>query len=214
MNDMEDLFKISIFRNLPEESMRRFLDSVSLGIRNYPSEEYVAMQDMRCLSLYILCNGRVRSYMTGSDGKQIIVEELEAPDILAPAFVYATDNRFPVSIFTLTECRILIVNRDEFAEFMHREQTVMLNFLQLISDRSIFLSRKLNTFALQDLKGRLSVWLYEHEEIGNQRELADRLGVARPSLARVLAELAKEGAVVFKQRKVVIADKNILKRYL
>lgn len=142
--------------------------------------------------------------MTGSDGKQIIVEELDAPDVLAPAFVFATDNRFPVSIVTLAECRIRVVNREEMARFMHQEPVVMMNFLRLISDRSIFLSRKVNAFALQDLKGRLSVWLYENGEIRNQQQLADRLGVARPSLVRVLTELAKEGAVEFKQRKVVV----------
>ena len=89
----------------------------------------------------------------------------------------------------------------------------MMNFLRLISDRSIFLSRKVNAFALQDLKGRLSVWLYENGEIRNQQQLADRLGVARPSLVRVLTELAKDGAVEFKQRKVVVTDREILRRY-
>lgn len=213
MENIEDLLKISVFRDLPEENLSRFWTSVSLGVKHYSAGEFVAMQDARCTGLYLLCSGRVRSYMTGSDGKQIIVEELDAPDVLAPAFVFATDNRFPVSIVTLTECRIVIVNREEMARFMHQEPVVMMNFLRLISDRSIFLSRKVNAFALQDLKGRLSAWLYENGEIRNQQQLADRLGVARPSLARVLAELAKDGAVEFRQRKVVVADREMLRRY-
>ena len=213
MENIEDLLEISVFRGLAEENLRRFSGSVSLGVKHYSAGEFVAMQDSRCRGLYLLCSGRVRSYMTGSDGKQIIVEELDAPDVLAPAFVFATDNRFPVSIVTLAECRIRVVNREEMARFMHQEPVVMMNFLRLISDRSIFLSRKVNAFALQDLKGRLSVWLYENGEIRNQQQLADRLGVARPSLVRGLTELAKDGAVEFKQRKVVVTDREILRRY-
>ena len=67
------------------------------------------------------------------------------------------------------------------------------NFLTDISDRSVFLSRKVSEFALLDLKKRIMKYLDTHGAIHNQREVAQRLGVTRPSLARALAELAKEG---------------------
>lgn len=58
---------------------------------------------------------------------------------------------------------MLVLNRTDFVDLMHREKIVMQNFLRIISDRSIFLSRKLNAFALQDLKTRLLAYLREHE---------------------------------------------------
>ena len=68
----------------------------------------------------------------------------------------------------------------------------MQNFLRIISDRSIFLSKKVNSFALQNLKERLLNYLHIHGDIKNQQEVANILGVARPSLARALSELANE----------------------
>ena len=92
--------------------------------------------------------------MVNEEGKQVTIEEIEAPRLLAPAFIFATDNRFPVNITTLTNCEVLVLNRTDFVDLMHREKIVMQNFLKSLLDGSIFLSRKLNAFALQDLKTR------------------------------------------------------------
>lgn len=85
----------------------------------------------------------------------------------------------------------------------------MKNFIRLLSDKSIFLSKKINTFALQTLKERLVSYLKNNvEERITQQELANRLGVTRPSLSRVLSELINEGTLSVENRKIFINDKN------
>ena len=69
------------------------------------------------------------------------------------------------------------------------------NFLRDISDRGVFLSRKVNEFALQNLKTRILAYLEKNPDIHNQREVAQRLGVTRPSLARALSELIAENKI-------------------
>ena len=56
-------------------------------------------------------------------------------------------------------CEVLVMDRTRFEEFMHAQPAVMRNFIATISDRSLFLSRKLNEFALQSLKSRLLNYL-------------------------------------------------------
>lgn len=94
------------------------------------------------------------------------------------------------------------------------EPVVLENFLRILSDRSHILSRKPGSLVLLKLKNRIAAYLLEHQEIRNQQEVADYLGVARPSLARVLAELAQEGSVLFENRRVTIADQAKLEKYL
>ena len=80
----------------------------------------------------------------------------------------------------------------------------MRNFLQLVSDRTLFLSKKLNAFALQSLKSRILNYLRMHGTILNQQEVAQILGVARPSLARALSELASEGCIRMEEKEMRI----------
>ena len=46
-----------------------------------------------------------------------------------------------------------------------------------------------------NLKTRLLKYLETHSAIHNQQEVAQKLGVTRPSLARALSELVNEGKI-------------------
>ena len=197
------------FRGLSERFLENFIGRTPNALREFGIGDFIALQGTVCQSLYLLYSGRVRTNMVNEEGKQVTIEEIEAPRLLAPAFIFATDNRFPVNITTLTNCEVLVLNRTDFVDLMHREKIVMQNFLRIISDRSIFLSRKLNAFALQDLKTRLLAYLREHENPRSRQEIADILGVARPSLARVLSELADEGYLRIEKRKITVVRHKI-----
>ena len=83
---------------------------------------------------------------------------------------------------------------------------IMKNFIEMISDRSLFLSKKLNEFALQSLKSRLLNYLKINGRIDNQQEVAFILGVARPSLARALSELIAEKKVSMNGKEAIITE--------
>ena len=207
--DYKKLAEAPVFRGLPERFLENFIGRTPNALREFGIGDFIALHGTVCQSLYLLYSGRVRTNMVNEEGKQVTIEEIEAPRLLAPAFIFATDNRFPVNITTLTNCEVLVLNRTDFVDLMHREKIVMQNFLRIISDRSIFLSRKLNAFALQDLKTRLLAYLREHENPRSRQEIADILGVARPSLARVLSELADEGYLRIEKRKITVVQHKI-----
>lgn len=71
----------------------------------------------------------------------------------------------------------------------------MMNFIAIISDRCQRLSRRVNDFALQSLKVRVVEYLKIHRRIENVGWLSRILGVARPSLSRILSELKAEGII-------------------
>lgn len=212
--DVKRLMTTPVFLHLNEEKLQAFIDSSSHSLRRYPSHDFIALQGDPCRALYLLYEGKVRATMSGPDGKQVTMEDLQAPVLLAPAFIFATNNRFPVNVETLTPCEVLVINKENFVELMRCEPIVMSNFLRIISDRSYILTRKISSFALHGLKSRVATFLCERGAISNQQEVAERLGVARPSLSRVLAELADEGCIAFEKRKVVITNRAQLEKYL
>lgn len=202
-----------VFLHLSEEKLQAFIDSTTHTLRHYAVHDFVAMQGAPCRSLHLLYGGEVRTTMSGPDGKQVTMEDLKAPVLLAPAFVFSTVARFPVNVVAMTPCELLLINKENFVELMRREPIVMQNFMRIISDRCYTLSQKTNSFALHGLKSRVAGYLCNRGEINNQQEVAERLGVARPSLSRVLAELAEEGCIAFEKRKVVITDRTRLEQY-
>ena len=148
---LTELLKISLFKGMNEIDVVEFLYGASNNLKRYNVGDSVVRQGDLCRGVYILVSGRVRCSMSGDNGKEITVDEMTAPCILASAFIFATENRFPVNVEALVPCELYVIDKARFLEFMHKHPVMLENFLRDISDRGVFLSKKVNEFALQNL---------------------------------------------------------------
>jgi len=80
----------------------------------------------------------------------------------------------------------------------------MTNFIKILSDRCYRLSERIREENLQSLKERVIEYLHKHGKIDNVQWVARILGVARPSLSRVLSELRNEGTVINQSNKIIL----------
>lgn len=193
----------SLFNEIDKDEILRLLNEGG-KITKYPSKDFVIFEGDICNKLLILCDGKLKGTMTNSEGKQIIIEEFEGIEILAPAFLFATNNRIPVTIETLSECEIISIPKNKFSLMMNQNETLMSNFLNDLSNKCVLLTEKVRDFALKNLKERLIYYLKNHKNHPNQKELADRFAVARPSLNRVLRELKDENIIEVINGKIQI----------
>ena len=174
--ELTGLLQMAPFRGMKEEELVAFLFGLPNSLKHFEPGDIIARQGDLCKGLYILASGSVRAGMINDEGKELTVEEIGAPNLLASAFIFATENRFPVNVEAIGPCEVFVIGKERFLEF-------------------VFLSRKLNEFALLNLKTRLLKYLETHSVIHNQQEVAQKLGVTRPSLARALSELVNEGKI-------------------
>lgn len=190
------LRQLSLFAGAADDALQELIDKAPSHTRTYEVGDIIALQGQRVKSLLVIISGAVKAQMTSSEGKRLTIDNITAPDLLASAFVYSTDNRFPVTIEAVENCTIWHLDKEFFLGYMSRHTSVMKGFLGIISDRCSFLSQKVNALSLQSLRERLIGYLHLHHTVGKQEELALLLGVTRPALARLLAELVEEGVLV------------------
>lgn len=195
MNKMEKLSRLPVFKEMSDLQLEDLLFSQhgNGNVKTYKRGDMVKMQGDECRGLYVLTEGTVRCTMGGIEGKTVTVELIQAPGLLAPAFIFASDNHFPVDVWAETDCQVILVGRNHLLRFMSAHPTFMQNMVQLISNRCAFLSKRLNDFAVNSLKQRIMKYMKENGGIENQSEAARHLGVARPSLSRALAEMERDG---------------------
>ena len=203
--EITDILKLSIFKGITEQDLVNILAQSNVKMRRYSKGDFIAFQGDTCKSLYLLHKGYVHATMENEEGKQLTVDKIEAPEVLAPAFLFATENRFPVNIEVIKDAKVLFIERQHVLSFLQQSPLILHNFLELISNRGAFLSHKLNEFALQGLKERILGYLQKNRVIDNQQQVSMRMGVARPSLARALAELLQEGKIKKEGKNVVLA---------
>lgn len=200
-----------IFRGLSSETIEKLFASYHYQLKSYHPKDIVVQQGEACNYLMIILKGCVQGQMIDYSGKLIVIEDMQAPKAIATAFLFCDKNEMPVTVVATEESQIVFIRREIFTEILQANSTVLHNYLKVISNRSKFLSDKINFLTFRSLKSKIADLLYKrstetqstHIQLNEtQQELADLFGVARPSLARTLKEMEDDGLISYKGKKI------------
>ncbi|MGL5317959.1 MAG: Crp/Fnr family transcriptional regulator [Bacteroidales bacterium] len=219
---IELLLKSPIFIGLDAKSIGDLLETTNYKIHTYQKNELVVGRGTLCNHFYIVVKGSVRADIVDDSGKVIKIDTISVGNYLAPAFLFAERNRFPVDVTALEKTEVLAIGKESFVKILQLNTTVLTNFLRIISNRSQFLSQKLMFHMFRTIKSKLAAYILEHSGNGQQKEivlkqtqqeLAEFFGVSRPALARGLAELADDGAIEARNKTIHILNIQKLRNY-
>ena len=144
-----------LFKGGNKETIEKIIHDFPSRYVHYKKGDIIAMQGNACRSLYILCKGSVYAKMISEEGKEFTLDTLSAPDVLASSFIFSSEGIFPITILANSNCSLWIVNRESILKIIEADSLVLRNYLTVISDHSMFLSKRLNEFALQTLSSRI-----------------------------------------------------------
>jgi CRP-like cAMP-binding protein len=217
-----ELDSCPICHNLNIDDEESFLDDLKCSFRYYEKNDLIVQQGQVCDALYVLTSGNVRSEMIAENGSSTIVETIEAPRPLAPAFLFSDNNHFPVNVTALDSVEIIVIPKSEIMRMMMTNPDFMQNYLAHNANRTQFLTSRLQLLSIKTIKGKLAHYLLEQARntdlpftlSKNQSELAELFSVARPSLARSLSEMVQDGLIHINKREYRILNLEKMKDLL
>lgn len=220
--DRIDLKNCPICSGIPAHLQDAFIDQLDYRVLSVDKGEMIARQGDVVKALYLLVKGSVKTEMTNESGQIIGIENIKAPRPLAPAFLFAESNRFPVDVTALEPSVIILIPKEEVMKQLAINPHFMQGYLKFNANRTQFLSEKLKLMTIKTIRGKLAYYLLQHTASGessfeldrNQTELAELFAVARPSLARTIAELEEEGIIRHEKKTVYILNRNALQQLI
>lgn len=212
--DLSLLTGCPLFKGLNTEDINSIITRFPFRVKKFNSGTLIAQSGDTVTVLMIVVKGVVKGEMVDYSGKLIKIEDIPAPGALAPAFIFGNKNRFPVNIITVSDTEILVIEKGEFLRLLMLNDRVLLNFLDMISNRSQFLSEKIRFLNFKTIKSKLAQYILTLS--GGQKapvrldktqnDLADYFGVARPSVARALGDLEEDGLIKAEGKIIKILD--------
>ena len=150
--------------------------------------------------------------------KTIKIEDIYAPQPIAIAFIFGKNNTFPVNVEAVKDTELLIIHKSEFLKLLQSNVKILNNFLNAISNRGQFLSKKIKFLSFTTIKSKFAQYILElaREDLyiveieQTQQQLAELFGVTRPSFARTVIEMQKEGLIKIEKKQVEILNRNVL----
>jgi len=207
-----------LFKGLNELDIENLLNKINYQIKKYEPKDIIAFSGEECNYLMIVLKGYVKGEMFDYSGKVIKIEDIHAPKPLAIAFIFGKNNKFPVTVEAVMDTKLLVIHKSEFLKLLRSNVRILNNFLNAISNRSQFLSNKIKFLSFTTIKSKFAKYVLELakddyyivELKQTQQQLAELFGVTRPSFARIIGEMQKEGLIKIEKKQVEILNRNAL----
>jgi len=163
-------------------------------------------------TLYFLISGRVKIFIVGDDGKEVVFSEKGPGSYVGELGLLAEGTR-SASVQTQEDSEFLVLTKDSFNRIISNHQEIALPLLRDLALRVCGLSDDVSAFALLDVYGRI-VKLFESsavEENGlkitgrlTHQDIADRVGASREMVSKILKDLRVGGYISVENKRILL----------
>lgn len=198
-----------------KENLNTVFTDENVELRIFSSGEVIYSPECIKKQIGILIEGRALVEPPRSNEK-VLLRMLSPSDIFGVANLYCDDQPFVSVIVAKSCCRVLFIDADAFRELIERDTNAMRAYLRFMSNRIVFLNKKISTLTAGSTEKKLAVFLSENQSGGkfsphiSMLAIAETLNVGRASLYRALDALELQGLIRRIGKTIIIPDKNAL----
>ena len=213
------LQKCPLFEGLTADEIERLMALTEYRLVHFDKNDVYTLAGTPCRYADIIVEGQMTARMVGPSGKFVQMAARSIGTLLAPAFIFAKDNKMPVSIETNRPTTVLRMTPEALRRLMKSDDRIELNFIRQLSTTSAFLARKVRMLTLHTVREKVALFLLEESRRTgadtftlkkSRQEIADSFAIQKFSLQRVLNEFAASGIILLDGKTITILDREKL----
>ena len=208
-----------LFRDLPLTSVENIATLATK--RSYPKNTLVFSQGDEDDALYGVVSGRVRISASAPDGREAILNIMDAGDTFGE-IALLDDQPRTASATTMDASDLIIIQRGQFLRMLEENATPAVHLLRLIAGRLRFTSELVEDSAFLSVPERLAKRLLSLSHLHgektahgteikiSQEDLGQFLGATRQVVNQHLQEWRKAGWIELGRGRIVLIDAEAL----
>jgi CRP/FNR family cyclic AMP-dependent transcriptional regulator len=199
--DLETLRSIPLFAHVLDTD----LDEIASHLieRRYPRNTTIVEEGLAGDYMYVIREGRVKVTKLSEDGREKILEFLEAGDFVGEMALLERAPR-SASVKTLAPVRLLALSRTDFLATLRRNPDLALAVIEVLCGRLRTQNDQASALSFQRVKDRTKGLLVRlaKEPVGDgsrrgtpqltHQQIADMIGTSRETVTRVVKELKQD----------------------
>lgn len=215
---IEVLKNTCFFKGISEKEIEDILKSELYLIREYKKNDVIANQGEKCNSLSVILEGKAVIQTIYENGKVLTLSNFNVSDVFAEALLFSKDKEYPATVMAVEDCKVLSFPKKSVLGTMQKNTKFAENMLELLSQKIVILNRKINLIELDSIRRKICKILLDNYKkydsytykLGSKKELAEELGIPRPSLSRELIKMKEMGLIDFNLKEIKILDLEAL----
>lgn len=211
-----------LFDHIDSDELTQIIRCSHARLCSYHTGELIFQQDEVPQKLFLLLRGEIQISTLFESGKKTTFFHIKSGNIFGESNLRQITPNYLYDAEACTDCITMEIPWDFFHGFCHsaceHHRQIICNMLKVLSEKEGQLFKKLQIYSLNSLREKISLWLMQYadnnnvvETTGGRDQLAEYLGVTRPSLSRELMRMQSDGLIRVERNKISIIDKSIIK---
>jgi len=201
------------FAHLDEAALRELAPRGAT--RSFPKNAVVVNEGDDTNSLYVLLSGRVKVFITGDDGRELVVAMIGTGEYFGELVLDGGPRA--ASVMTLEPCRLFILPQSDVDGLLRGNPLFAQDLILKLIGKVRSLNVKVKDLALKDVYGRFVGFIEECAvEDGGERvvperltqnEIAARIGGSREMVSRIVRDLTAGDYIAVESKRIRILKK-------
>lgn len=209
-NMIELLKNLSYFKELNTDLLENLILDQKIIKKSYSKGKTVHEQGEECAGIDIIVSGRLIAYSLTTSGSETIVFEFFKGDAIGANLLFGNQNKYPLNIYCVEDTVVIHVLKSAVEKLL-KESSFVMEFIKTLSLNSQGLNRKIAMYTQKSLRENLMDYFLALAATQktktiylpiSKKQLADHLGVQRPSLFRELKNMKEEGLIEVDNRYI------------
>jgi CRP/FNR family transcriptional regulator len=182
--------------------------------------EVVLLEGESAENLYFVASGAVKVFKTSADGKEQILSIVRPGESFNDVPIFDGGPN-PASARAMGPVLLYGIKKNDMEAILRDHPQIALNVIKVLANRVRHLLSLVEDLSFKHVISRVAKILLAHigGEMGHeprltQQEMAAMAGTAREVVGRSLKALEEEGAIKLDRHRIIITDKEILRKIM
>lgn len=203
IDTLEGLRKCPLFEGFSDNEIIDLMHAIRYRVTRLFKGDFLFVAGEDCIHANILIDGEVVAYLEGASDRYIRMSTFHAGNMFAPAFLFAQERRYPVTVQATANTKVLRILSADFERLLELDSRLTKNFAVILSNLIAGLTKKVEMLLLS-VREKIVFFLKEEQRRQqsntiqlsmSRQELADHFSIQKYSLQRALNELQESGAI-------------------
>lgn len=187
----------------------------------YKKKQLVYAEGNHALRLFYIEKGKVKTFKTNDDGKELVVGLYNEGDFFG-YIALLEGTPYKENAEAIEECEIVMIPKEEFEQLISSNRDVMQSFIKLLAKNVTDKEQQLLSIAYNSLRKKVAdalIALYSKYKGDNKdyviemsrENLANVAGTAKESLIRTLSDFKDEKLIDIQGGDIIILDEKKLR---
>lgn len=166
---------------------------------------------------YIVCEGNISIVLNSPDGREMVINEMQAGDLFGELGILTKKNR-STSAVARTKTRLFVIPSHTLLKIVENEPHFAFRLLEITAARLQMSGKREGALAFMDAQARLARLLLELERQEHRKgyvtisqdELAQRTGLIRQTVAKALGKWRRSGWLITGRGRILILNRKAL----